>query len=707
MSNRFHSKYHRKNHHTYGNATNPEASHDPIASPDQPFLGDFSLQGALCAVAPLSAYAGYFYSSKTGIRTIGGEIGIAAYSLNTPLSTAFGKNIMHGTVGINKNTITSGYVLDVLGNTNLDGNLNVTGDVDIDGEDLTASTATFNLLNTTTTTINFGGNASTINIGNDTASTVNINGDTDSTSCSTGALVVDGGVGIAKNLNVCGRIDLNNDTDSTSCKTGALIIDGGVGIAKNLNVCGNATIAGDLTVNGTTTYLNTEVKTTSAVDIFNMGTGPALKVTQTGEEPIAHFIDSNGDDIMFANNGKVGLGTSTPDTKLDIYSVSNTTNATWQGGTNFVKLLADTGSNFSEQSIAFQEGANNIGAKIGVKNTANGAYDIIFANRLNDSTTSTMTEKMRITNSGKVGIGETSPEGLLHVKNGSAGTVTAPTNSVGIFENNGNCYISLLSPNENYAGVVMGGPTNPYGSYLSWNHDELDLKLATNHANADIQFLVATEQEAMRISPSGNVGIGITTPTEKLTVSGRVSATGYRANQGSPSSTDASTNGYSFLSDGDTGLFSPIIGGGASNGVVSLFSNNVEKLRADYNTVTIYGNLSATGSLTVNGSITNDPKAPITTIIDYNVTQIDHDKTILANHATNTINIYLPSGLKSGTQVSVIRVGAGTVQFASGTGSPGLSSTPTNDFKKLGFPNSAASAYWTGTSWYLVGDLLT
>lgn len=709
MSNRFHSKYHRKNHHTYGNATNPDASHDPIASPDQPFLGDFSLQGALCAVAPASAYAGYFYSSKTGVRTIGGEIGLAAFSFNTPLSTAFGKNIMHGTVGINKNTITSGYVLDVLGNTNLDGNLNVTGDVDIDGGDLTASTATFNLLNTSpTTTINFGGNASTINIGNDTTSTVNVNGDNESDSCTTGALVIDGGVGIAKKLNVCGAVKFNNDDQSTSCTTGALVVAGGVGIAKNLNVCGDAKISGDLTVLGAYTYLDTKVQVTSAMTIENTGTGPALKVTQSGTEPIAHFIDANGGDIVFNDDGKVGIGTYTPDTKLDISWFSNGISSSWQGGTDFLKLFANN-NNWSEQAIVFQELGTDVGAKIGVKNTGNGGYDIIFANRLNTSTNSTITEKMRITNTGKVGIGETSPEGLLHVKNGSAGTVTAQANSVGVFENSGNCYISLLSPNENYAGVVMGGPTNPYGSYLSWNHDNLDLKLATNHANADIKFLVSTEQQAMIINPSGNVGIGITTPTEKLTVSGRVSATGYRANQGSPSSADASTNGYAFLSDGDTGLFSPIVGsGGAANGVVSLFSNGTEQLRAQAGAVIIYGSLETEGNLTVGGTIKNDPNAPITKTANYQITQDDHDKTILADHATTTINIQLPSGLNAGTQVSVIRVGAAAVQFAAvGSPLPTVLSTPNNDFKKLAFTNSAASAYWTGTSWYLVGDLLS
>lgn len=67
MSNRFHSKYHRRNHHTYTNATNPDAGHDPIASPENPFLGDFVLYGALSASAPLSAVAGSFYSGNTAL----------------------------------------------------------------------------------------------------------------------------------------------------------------------------------------------------------------------------------------------------------------------------------------------------------------------------------------------------------------------------------------------------------------------------------------------------------------------------------------------------------------------------------------------------------------------------------------------------------------------------------------------------------------
>lgn len=49
MSNRFHNKYHRHNHHTspVGDPRYPDAANDPIASYTSPFLGDFVLSGNL------------------------------------------------------------------------------------------------------------------------------------------------------------------------------------------------------------------------------------------------------------------------------------------------------------------------------------------------------------------------------------------------------------------------------------------------------------------------------------------------------------------------------------------------------------------------------------------------------------------------------------------------------------------------------------
>jgi hypothetical protein len=47
---------------------------------------------------------------------------------------------------------------------------------------------------------------------------------------------------------VTGTVRLNNRTNSLSCETGALVVDGGVGIGKDLNVCGEIYIQGDRVV---------------------------------------------------------------------------------------------------------------------------------------------------------------------------------------------------------------------------------------------------------------------------------------------------------------------------------------------------------------------------------------------------------------------------------------------------------------------------
>jgi len=52
-------------------------------------------------------------------------------------------------------------------------------------------------------------------------------------------------------------IEILGTTESTDKDTGALVVDGGVGVEKNLNVGGNVVITGDLTVNGTSTTINT------------------------------------------------------------------------------------------------------------------------------------------------------------------------------------------------------------------------------------------------------------------------------------------------------------------------------------------------------------------------------------------------------------------------------------------------------------------
>jgi hypothetical protein len=142
---------------------------------------------------------------------------------------------------------------------------------------------------------------------------------TDLAGSSTTGITVAGSDSLSINGNSCmssGKVPYWNGGDlvDTIISHGASKIT----IGGNHLVTGNSTIYGNLSVTGDFTCVETTVSTTSALSVTNTGTGPALFVSQGGTQPIAHFIDQNGDDIVFADDGKLGIGTFNPAEKLTV-----------------------------------------------------------------------------------------------------------------------------------------------------------------------------------------------------------------------------------------------------------------------------------------------------------------------------------------------------------------------------------------------------
>jgi hypothetical protein len=119
-----------------------------------------------------------------------------------------------------------------------------------------------------------------------------------------------------------------------------------------------------------------------------------------------HRWFANGSEQMrITASGNVGIGTTSPNARLESAIVSSPGGPGFYGGANNLRLLAAAGSGYGEPAVKFQEFGTDVGAVIAGKNTQNGAMDIVFANRDTSSTTSTLTEKMRIIADGTLLVG--------------------------------------------------------------------------------------------------------------------------------------------------------------------------------------------------------------------------------------------------------------------------------------------------------------
>ncbi|MFH1312455.1 MAG: hypothetical protein ABIJ00_04435 [Candidatus Eisenbacteria bacterium] len=112
--------------------------------------------------------------------------------------------------------------------------------------------------------------------------------------------------------------------------------------------------------------------------------------------------------------------------------------------------------------------------------------------------------------SGYTGVGTTQAERLLHVYDGSAGTVTSVDAAELVIEDDGNARINMLTPSNKSAGIDFGDPADANAGWLTYDHTTDKMKLGVGNA------------DRVTVESDGDVGIGTTSPAEKLHVAGNV-----------------------------------------------------------------------------------------------------------------------------------------------------------------------------------------
>lgn len=319
-------------------------------------------------------------------------------------------------------------------------------------------------------------------------------------------------------------------------------------------------------------------------------------------------------------NNRLGIGTASPSVKLSVYDATNCVIQSNSDATSqiiAVRYSNDTSSSniiarkargtFASPSAANSgDTAGSFTAQVfaGTGNRPVGQMNAIVDTYTSDTNVSgyltfntnggstTVTERMRIDSSGNVGIGINSVASKLTIA-GTTADATAQATYVGTIQLN---EANLTTPNAvggiEFKTSVLSGVG--YGSKIV-GHNNGALLFATR-ANS------ATFTETMRIDSSGNVGIGTTTTTNKLNVSGAgvtkisianssVSATGYMEIDNS-SYFNIYTAGGMFI--GPTGA-NPL----------QFQTNNTERMRIHSSGGVSIGNTTDSGaaSLNVSGSM--------------------------------------------------------------------------------------------------------
>jgi len=298
------------------------------------------------------------------------------------------------------------------------------------------------------------------------------------------------------------------DVDGTT-NLDVVDIDGAVDMATTLQVTGNLTTS----ANNTFSVTNNTAPLTLVSTDTDASAGPFLDFWRNSSSPADNdyigeirFYGENDNDeaivyaglaarILDASDGtedgrfelyteRAGTQTSMMATMADEIVFNNDSidldfRVESDGNANSLFLNADTGRVAVGHNSPQKE--LDVRGELAISNSTTSYWNLNRNDSDGDLTFSdTGTEAMRLTVAGRLGVGISTPDCRLHVRDGDAGGVTAATGSVLCLESNGDAILQFLTPNANNQQIRFGDPQDTGAGFIDYDHNSSLLSFAVN-----------------------------------------------------------------------------------------------------------------------------------------------------------------------------------------------------------------------------------